>query len=83
LEKKDPDKRISQKLQAKIGEERTWKKNHKRNATKTLEKEEPNCCNLTEIAAKDWISRKIRTMPWIWRAYVPFTYRKLPFTLED
>jgi hypothetical protein len=80
LEKKESHRRTSQKI---IREERTWQKNHKRNAAKTLEKEELNCCNLTEIAAKDRSSRKKRTMPWIWRAYVPFTYTKLPFTLED
>ncbi len=61
---KESHKRTSQK---RIREEKTWLKNHKRNAAKTLEKEEPNCCNLTEIAAKDWSSRKKRTMPWIWR----------------
>jgi hypothetical protein len=40
LEKKEPDKRISQKLQAKIGEERTWEKNLTKDAAKKLEKKE-------------------------------------------
>jgi len=37
LEKKESHRRTSQKI---IGEERTRQKNHKRNAAKTLEKEE-------------------------------------------